>query len=66
MWYIAYYHKCGSGKPIMAVQPLHKHNRSLKVTVQGLDFMAHSLYIYTTTTFTEQESLYKLKIKTSH
>jgi hypothetical protein len=24
-----------------------KHNRSLKVAVQGLDFMAHPLYIHT-------------------
>jgi hypothetical protein len=29
------------------VRHIFKHNRSLKVAVQGLDFMAHSLYIHT-------------------
>jgi hypothetical protein len=27
------------------VEKVSKHNRSLKFTVQGLDFMAHPLYI---------------------
>jgi hypothetical protein len=26
---------------------MEEHNRSLKVAVQGLDFMAHPLYIHT-------------------